>query len=41
VPTAFTKDPFLLTMDTEVAKIQGLKSTPCAATAPARGPHKK
>jgi hypothetical protein len=29
VPTAFTKDPFLLTMDTDVAKIEGLKSAPC------------
>jgi hypothetical protein len=38
VPTAFTKDPFLLTMDTEAAKIEGLKSTPCTATAPV---HKK
>jgi hypothetical protein len=31
VPSAFTKDPaFLLTMDTEKAKIEGLKVTPCA-----------
>jgi hypothetical protein len=29
VPTAFTKDPFLLTMETESAKIEGLKTTPC------------
>ncbi len=29
VPSAFVKDPFLLTMDTETAKIQGLKTTPC------------
>jgi hypothetical protein len=35
VPSAFTKDPFQLTMDTETAKIQGLKTTPCVA-APAR-----
>jgi tetratricopeptide (TPR) repeat protein len=34
VPTAFTKDPFLLTMDTETAKIEGLKTTPCAAAPP-------
>ena len=42
VPTAFSKDPFLLTMDTEKAKIEGLKSTPCAA-APVKkaAPHKK
>jgi len=32
VPSAFTKDPaFLLTMDTEKAKVEGLKVTPCAA----------
>jgi len=30
VPAAFTQDPFMLTMDTEKAKIEGLKSTPCA-----------
>ena len=29
VPSAFTKDPFLLTMDVEKAKIEGLKTTPC------------
>jgi hypothetical protein len=29
VPSAFTKDPFLLTMDVEKAKIDGLKTTPC------------
>ena len=32
VPTAFAREPFDLTMDTEAAKIQGLKSAPCAAT---------
>lgn len=31
VPKSFTKEPFLLTMDTEKAKIEGLKVTPCAA----------
>ncbi|MCU1232194.1 MAG: hypothetical protein JWP63_161 [Candidatus Solibacter sp.] len=31
VPSAFTKDPFMLTMDTEKAKIENLKTTPCAA----------
>jgi hypothetical protein len=37
VPTAFTKDPaFMLTMDTEKAKIEGLKPTPCAGAAPAQ-----
>ena len=30
VPSAFTKDPFLLTIDVEKAKIEGLKITPCA-----------
>jgi hypothetical protein len=32
VPTNFTKDPFLLTMATEAAKIEGLKTVPCAVT---------
>jgi hypothetical protein len=31
VPTAFTKDPFLLMMDAEAAKIEGMKTAPCAA----------
>lgn len=31
VPAGFTKDPFLLTMDTEAAKIDGLKTAPCGA----------
>jgi len=31
VPSAFTKEPFVLTMDTEKAKIENLKVTPCAA----------
>jgi len=30
VPSAFTKDPFLLTMDTDPAKIEGLKESPCS-----------
>jgi hypothetical protein len=30
-PTAFTKEPFMLTMDTEKAKIAGLNLTPCVA----------
>jgi hypothetical protein len=33
VPAAFTKDPFLLTMDTETVKIEGLKTAACAAVA--------
>lgn len=30
VPSAFTKEPFLLTMDAEKSKLQGLNFTPCA-----------
>jgi hypothetical protein len=30
VPSAFAKEPFMLTMDTEKAKIDGLKVSPCA-----------
>jgi hypothetical protein len=41
VPSAFTPDPFMLTMDTEKAKIEGLKVTPCAGGAPARPGAKK
>jgi hypothetical protein len=29
VPSAFTPSPFLLTMDTEAAKVTGLKESPC------------
>jgi len=35
VPSAFTKDPFNLTMDTEKASLEGVETEPCAA-APAR-----
>jgi tetratricopeptide (TPR) repeat protein len=35
VPSAFAKDPFLLTMDTEKAKIEGMKTETCTA-APAK-----
>jgi hypothetical protein len=31
VPSAFTKEPFMLTMDTEKASITGLTLTPCTA----------
>jgi hypothetical protein len=35
VPAVFAKDPaFMLTMETEKAKIEGLKVTPCAGAAP-------
>jgi hypothetical protein len=37
VPSAFTREPFLLTFDIETARIQGLKTTRCVAT-PARKP---
>jgi hypothetical protein len=33
VPSAFTKDPFMLTMDTPKEKLEGLKTTPCAPPA--------
>lgn len=36
VPTAFTKDPFLLTMDTEKGNIEGLKTEPCGPPPPPR-----
>ncbi len=32
VPTAFTREPFQLTMETDPAKVSGLKSGPCAAS---------
>ena len=34
VPSAFTKDPFELTMDTEQDKIEGLASEPCGPVRP-------
>jgi len=33
VATAFSKDPFMLTMEIEKAKVDGLKVTPCVPTA--------
>ena len=33
VPSAFTSEPFMLTMDTEKAQIEGLKTTPCTPAA--------
>jgi len=41
VPTAFTKDPFMLTMDTAKDKLEGLKTTPCAPTVTRRPVPKK
>jgi hypothetical protein len=40
VPSAFTREPFLLTMDTEKAKIEGVQVSPCG-TAPAHRPVRK
>ena len=40
VPSAFTKDPFMLTMETDKADITGIKTTPCAGT-PAKAAPKK
>jgi hypothetical protein len=42
VPKAFTKDPFMLTMEVEKDKLENVKTTPCAA-APAKkaAPKKK
>ena len=36
VPTAFTKDPFMLTMEIDKAKVDGLKTTPCVPTPPTK-----
>jgi hypothetical protein len=33
VPSAFTSEPFILTMDTEKAQIEGLKTSPCTPAA--------
>jgi hypothetical protein len=38
VPSAFSKTPFLLTMETETAKIQGLKTVPCQASPAKKSP---
>jgi tetratricopeptide (TPR) repeat protein len=38
-PVAFNKTPFLLTMETETAKIEELKTTPCAAPV-RKSPHR-
>jgi hypothetical protein len=37
VPSAFTRDPFLLTMDAETVKVQGVRLTPCAASPSRKG----
>jgi hypothetical protein len=38
VASAFQKDPFLLTMDIEKAKVEGLKVTPCTPTPGKKAP---
>jgi hypothetical protein len=38
VPSAFTKEPFMLTLDIEKAKIEGLKTEACAAAPPKKAP---
>jgi len=40
VPSAFTKEPFMLTMDVEKTSITGLTLTPCAAPAKKAAPKK-
>jgi hypothetical protein len=40
VPSSFTKEPFMLTMDTEKASITGLNMTPCAPPVKKSAPKK-
>jgi hypothetical protein len=41
VPMEFTKDPFMLTMDTEKGKVEGLMTTPCTAAPVRRSPARR
>ncbi len=41
VPSAFTKDPFMVTMDAERANLEGLETEPCAAAPARRGPARR
>jgi hypothetical protein len=41
VPKAFTKDPFMLTMEVEKAKLENLKTTPCGPAAAKKAVSKK
>jgi hypothetical protein len=41
VPRAFSKEPFMLTMETEKSKITGLKVEPCSAAPARKGTTKK
>lgn len=36
IPSAFSPEPFLLTMDSEPGKINGIEVTPCSPARPAR-----
>jgi hypothetical protein len=37
VPSAFTRQPFMLTMEGATSKVQGLRTTPCGATQTKKG----
>jgi len=41
VPMAFSKDPFMVTMDTEKGKVENLKMSPCGAAPVKKAPPKK
>jgi hypothetical protein len=41
IPSAFASEPFMLTMDAESSRIQGLKTTPCAIAPTTRRPSRK
>jgi len=41
VPKSFTKDPFMLTMETEKAKLENLKTSPCGPAAVKKAAPKK
>jgi len=41
VPKAFTKDPFMLTMEVEKAKVENIKTTPCAVAPSKKSAPKK
>jgi len=41
VPKAFSKDPFMLTMEADKAKVENVKTTPCGAAPAVRRPAPK
>jgi hypothetical protein len=41
VPSAFVREPFMLTMDVEQAKIEGLKTETCTVAPVKKAPAKK